>query len=59
MFGYKSKAQKRKEKILVTTGWSIVALFLIGVGETVYKSITGSRYEKEGATDYNEWSRGK
>jgi hypothetical protein len=59
MFGYKSRAQIRREVILVRTGWTIVALFLIGVGETIYKVATGPRSEKEGATDYNEWSRGE
>ena len=55
MFGYKSKAQKRRERALTVTGWSLVALFLIGLGDTVYKAITQNN-ENEGATDYNDWA---
>lgn len=56
MFGYKSKAQKRREKALAVGGWTFVALFLIGVGDTIrqsYKKKTTGGYS---ATDYKEWS---
>lgn len=57
MFGYKSKARKRREKILTVTGWTIVVLFLVGVGETVYKVYSASSPEEDNSVNnYNEWS---
>jgi len=56
MFGYKSKAQKRREKALTVGGWGIVALFVIGVADTIRqkcKKPTSNGYQ---SADYKEWS---
>jgi hypothetical protein len=55
MFGYKSKAQKRREKILTVGGWSLVTLFLIGVTDTIRQKFkkTATVYS---IADYKDWS---
>lgn len=56
MFGYKSKAQKRREKALTVGGWTIVALFIIGVADTFRQKCKKTESNGYSATDYKEWS---
>lgn len=55
MFGYKSKAQKRREKALTVGGWTFVALFIIGVGDTIRQRCK-KKAAGYNATDYKDWS---